>query len=183
MAVVVVAFMAIAGSAAAPVARARGRPAPMDGNFQRRKFLYSGLMPMLLMRPLASLAVGEYLPPGMESDEFKRLDARATEFKRQQLAYKSKWNSSVQELLGARTDAELLAAFKNLREVFNGTGNGFLPEGVSRDDFLRQCRRKEREMENKGLWQKPVRMEFLDLKMAIDKSQRPKGMGDSPSFG
>ncbi|KAG8469444.1 hypothetical protein KFE25_005899 [Diacronema lutheri] len=152
-----------------------------------RRCLVGSFAPLLALRPLASLAAADlpYLPPGQETEEFKSLDARATAFKREQIKYASDWQQLTSRLVSATTDAEAIDAFVALKKAFRESGRSNLPEGVSRDAFLKKVRRKQREMEADGKWEKPVRMEFLELKTAIDTSLRPKGMSDSgaPTFG
>lgn len=148
-----------------------------------RRCMVGGLVPLLALQPLASLAADRYLPPGQETEEFKSLDARATAFKRAQMLYRENWEELTDQLMGSKDDAEVAMALAALKKAFRENGEGNLPEGVSRDSFLRQVRRKQRQMEEKGMWDKPVRLQFLDLKTAIDTSKRPKSMSDGPVFG
>lgn len=149
-----------------------------------RRCLIAGAAPLLALYPLASLAKTEkYLPPGQETEEFKTFDARATAFKRAQLQYKQTWQKLTDQLLSATNDAEAIEAFAALKKAFLENGERNLPEGLSRDAFLRQVRRKQREMEAKGMWEKPVRMEFLELKTGIDSSLKPKSASDGPVMG
>eukprot|EP00307_Rebecca_sp_RCC1486_P010108 CAMPEP_0119414680 /NCGR_PEP_ID=MMETSP1335-20130426/7120_1 /TAXON_ID=259385 /ORGANISM="Chrysoculter rhomboideus, Strain RCC1486" /LENGTH=189 /DNA_ID=CAMNT_0007439567 /DNA_START=29 /DNA_END=598 /DNA_ORIENTATION=- len=148
-----------------------------------RRGMLGSFLPVLAMRPLATLAVTQYLPPGSETEDFKALDSRASDFERKQAAYRAEWKARVNGLLSAQSDAEVLAAFDTLRASFRKTGGSNLPEGVSRDAFLKTCRRKEREMEAAGMWGKEVSLSFLDLKTEIDKSRAPKKMGEGPAFG
>lgn len=143
-----------------------------------RRGLLGAFLPVLAMRPLATLAVSEYLPPGSETEEFKALDSRATEFERKQLAYRKEWQQRVEALTSSTTDEQVLAALEGLRQSFRKTGDGNLPEGVSRDAFLRTVRRKQRDMEAAGLWGKDVRLSVLDLKTCIDSARAPKRMGE-----
>eukprot|EP00304_Pavlova_gyrans_P009310 CAMPEP_0206044034 /NCGR_PEP_ID=MMETSP1466-20131121/11353_1 /ASSEMBLY_ACC=CAM_ASM_001126 /TAXON_ID=44452 /ORGANISM="Pavlova gyrans, Strain CCMP608" /LENGTH=174 /DNA_ID=CAMNT_0053418913 /DNA_START=93 /DNA_END=617 /DNA_ORIENTATION=- len=150
----------------------------------KRRDAFLAALPILAMRPLATLALSEYLPPGEETQEFKSLDQRATEFKRKQLSYKKKWEELTDKFAAARDDEEAMASLKAFQNAFFEEGNANLPEGVSRDAFLRTIRRKQKDLEAKDQWQKPVRMRFLDLKTAIDQSRRPKGMNDgAPVMG
>jgi hypothetical protein len=140
----------------------------------RRCAIGVAALPLLGLAPLASIAKEaiSYLPPGEETEEWKTLDARAAEFRKKQQEYKKVWEGITAAFIAAPDDETALAALTNLKTAFDGAGS--LPESVSRDTFLKTVRRKQREMEAAGKWSKPVRMQVLELKTAIDVSQRPK---------
>jgi hypothetical protein len=149
-----------------------------------RRCAVGSALPLLALRPLASLAATPYLAPGQETEEFKSLDARASEFKRKQLAYKKQWEEITARFISAPSDDKAFESLGELQRIFRESGEK-LPEGLSRDAFLKTVRRKQRDMEAAGKWEKPVRMRVLELKTAIDNSLKPKGMSDNgtPVFG
>ncbi|KAJ1627331.1 hypothetical protein T492DRAFT_1025926 [Pavlovales sp. CCMP2436] len=144
-------------------------------SISRRGLLAATAVPLFAF-PLASLAA-PYLPPGSETDDFKSLDKSATDFKRRQIQYKATWAELTDKLLAAKSDDESIEVIGAMQKAFL-EGGGSLPEGVSRDTFLRSVRRKQKAMEAIGMNEKPVRMSVLALKSTIDVSRKMKGMND-----
>ena len=109
-------------------------------------------------------------------DEFKANEAKAMEFKRQQLAVKKEFNIALDKFLSEANDEDSLV--KDLNElqklVVRAAG---LPLGIKKEELFKIIRSKKA----KGFWPTPVEIAYQSLQGEIRFQQNPnidKEMGN-----
>ena len=109
------------------------------------------------------------------TDEFKANEARAMEFKRQQLAVKKEFNTVLDRLIVESNDADALVKdLTDLKMLVARTGG--LPLGIKKDEVFKVIRSKKA----KGFWPTPVEIAYQSLISEISFQQSPnldKDMG------
>ena len=87
------------------------------------------------------------------TEEFKANEAKAMEFKRQQLLVKGKFTKVIERLTTvSKTEAELVADINELQDLVMRTGG--LPLGIKKDELIKTIRRKK----SAGFW--PTSVEY-----------------------
>lgn len=109
------------------------------------------------------------------TDEFKANEARAMEFKRQQLLVKKEFNTVLDRLIVESNDADALVKdLTDLKMLVARTGG--LPLGIKKDEVFKVIRSKKA----KGFWPTPVEIAYQSLISEISFQQSPnldKDMG------
>jgi hypothetical protein len=102
------------------------------------------------------------------TDEFKANEARAMEFKRQQLAVKRDFNAIVETFLAeGNIEEKLVAELQSMKALIAKTGG--LPLGVKKDELFKMIRSKKA----KGYWPTPVEIAYQSLIQEISFQQSP----------
>jgi hypothetical protein len=110
------------------------------------------------------------------TDEFKASEAKAMEFKRQQLAIKKEFATVLDKFLAEPNDGVALENdLKTLKALVAKTGG--LPLGIKKDELYKIIRSKKA----KGFWPTPVEIAYQSLIQEISYQQSPnldKEMGN-----
>ena len=110
------------------------------------------------------------------TDEFKANEAKAMEFKRQQLAVKKEFSSLLDKFLAEGNDSDALENdLKQIKALVAKTGG--LPLGIKKDELFKMIRSKKA----KGFWPTPVEIAYQSLIQEISYQQSPnldKDMGN-----
>lgn len=102
------------------------------------------------------------------TDEFKASEAKAMEFKRQQLAVKKEFATVLEKFLADADDGDVLE--KDLRQLKALIAkNGGLPLGIKKDEVFKIIRSKKA----KGFWPTPVEIAYQSLQQEIKFQQSP----------
>ncbi|KAL3921252.1 MAG: hypothetical protein SGILL_002847 [Bacillariaceae sp.] len=137
----------------------------------RRDILGAGLVSILGVSTLnVPLASAEPRPMYLTepTDEFKANEAKAMEFKRQQLAVKKEFNTALEKFLAEANDSDALENdLKQLKSLVAKTGG--LPLGVKKDELFKVIRSKKA----KGFWPTPVEIAYQSLIQEISYQQSP----------
>jgi hypothetical protein len=110
------------------------------------------------------------------TDEFKASEAKAMEFKRQQLAIKKEFASVVDRFLEESDDADALQKDLNAMQGLVAKTGG-LPLGIKKEELFKIIRSKKA----KGFWPTPVEIAYQSLIQEIRFQQNPnleKDMGN-----
>jgi hypothetical protein len=108
---------------------------------------------ILIGSPAVALADSRPMYLTEPTEEFKANEAKAAEFKRQQLALKKKFLEALDKLLNEKDDEEALETDLNALRLLIVEGTG-LPLGIKKDDLFKQIRTKK----SRGYW--PTRAEI-----------------------
>jgi hypothetical protein len=144
----------------------------------RRDMLGTGMATMigLVSIPMAVSAEPRPMYLTEPTDEFKANEAKAMEFKRQQLAIKKDFNTALDKLLAETNDADALENdLKTLKGLVAKTGG--LPLGIKKEELIKIIRSKKA----KGFWPTPVEIAYQSLLQEISYQQSPnldKEMGN-----
>jgi hypothetical protein len=110
------------------------------------------------------------------TDEFKANEAKAMEFKRQQLVIKKEFTAALDRFLAEPNDGNALENdLKQLKALVAKTGG--LPLGIKKDELFKIIRSKKA----KGFWPTPVEIAYQSLIQEISYQQSPnldKEMGN-----
>eukprot|EP00529_Nitzschia_sp_RCC80_P033623 CAMPEP_0113481982 /NCGR_PEP_ID=MMETSP0014_2-20120614/22686_1 /TAXON_ID=2857 /ORGANISM="Nitzschia sp." /LENGTH=207 /DNA_ID=CAMNT_0000375489 /DNA_START=155 /DNA_END=778 /DNA_ORIENTATION=+ /assembly_acc=CAM_ASM_000159 len=110
------------------------------------------------------------------TDEFKASEAKAMEFKRQQLAVKKEFSVALDKFLAEPNDEDAIVAdLKTLKALI--AKNGGLPLGIKKDELYKIIRSKKA----KGFWPTNCEIAYQSLKGEVSFQQNPnleKDMGN-----
>jgi len=135
----------------------------------------------------AALAIGVALPQQASAeprpmylseptDEFKANEAKAMEFKRQQLAFKKEFVQALEQFQNEGNDeAAIVKDLNTLQGLVAKTGG--LPLGIKKDELFKQIRSKK----GKGFWPTNCEIAYQSLQGEIRFQQSPnldKEMGN-----
>jgi hypothetical protein len=102
------------------------------------------------------------------TDEFKASEAKAMEFKRQQLQIKKEFSSVLDKFLAEPDDEDALVTdLKALKAVIARTGG--LPLGIKKEELFKIIRSRKA----KGYWPTNVEIAYQSLKQEISYQQNP----------
>jgi 5'-deoxynucleotidase YfbR-like HD superfamily hydrolase len=102
------------------------------------------------------------------TDEFKANEAKAMEFKRQQLQIKKEFSTVLEKLLAEPNDeGALVSDLKALKALIAKTGG--LPLGIKKDELYKVIRSKKA----KGFWPTNVEIAYQSLQQEISYQQNP----------
>jgi hypothetical protein len=151
----------------------------------RRDILAAGMASILGIATAAASTVSSPNPAFAEArpmylteptDEFKANEAKAMEFKRQQLLIKKEFTTALENLLAEGNDADALVKDLNtLQGLVAKTGG--LPLGIKKEELFKMIRSKKA----KGFWPTPVEIAYQSLIQEISFQQSPnldKEMGN-----
>lgn len=102
------------------------------------------------------------------TDEFKANEAKAMEFKRQQLLIKKEFQASLERFVAESNDSDALVTdLKDLQRLIAQTGG--LPLGIKKEELFKVIRSKKA----KGFWPTPVEVAYQSLIAEISFQQSP----------
>mmetsp|Transcript_13323 Transcript_13323/g.36820 ORF Transcript_13323/g.36820 Transcript_13323/m.36820 type:complete len:189 (-) Transcript_13323:517-1083(-) len=134
----------------------------------RRVFLESIGAAAAFLTPLAANAEPRPMYLTEPTDEFKANEAKAMEFKRQQLMVKREFAAALEKLTAEPNNAEALVDdLKMLKALVAKTGG--LPLGIKKDDMVKIIRSKKA----KGFWPTEVEVAYQSLIAEIAFQQSP----------
>lgn len=148
IALLILAVFASDASAFVPISAPATAATTSQLDASRRELLeQTAALAVLVGSPAAALAEPRPMYLTEPTDEFKANEAKAMEFKRQQLAQKKKFLEALDKLLNEKDDeAALESDLVDLRSlIVESTG---LPLGIKKDDLYKQIRTKKA----KGYW-------------------------------
>eukprot|EP00980_Cylindrotheca_fusiformis_P004526 scaffold961_cov122-Cylindrotheca_fusiformis.AAC.34 len=145
----------------------------------RRDILLSaGSAALLVALPQAASAASATPRPMYltePTDEFKANEAKAMEFKRQQLLIKKEFTAALEKFVAEDSNEEaLIQDLTELKRLVIKTGG--LPLGIKKDELFKTIRTKKA----KGFWPTPVEIAYQSLISEISFQQSPnldKDMG------
>lgn len=118
--------------------------------------------------PMAANAEARPMYLTEPTDEFKANEAKAMEFKRQQLAVKKDFAAVLEKFLADANDSDVLE--QDLRQLKALVAkNGGLPLGIKKDELFKVIRSKKA----KGFWPTPVEIAYQSLQQEIRFQQSP----------
>lgn len=111
------------------------------------------------------------------TDEFKQNEAKAAEFKRQQLIAKKEFVAALDKLTSESNDADALV--KDLKEIQALVAKtGGLPLGIKKEEVYKMIRSKKA----KGFWPTPVEVAYQSLIQEVSFQQSPNLEKDLGNF-
>ena len=117
----------------------------------RRNFLEAAGAAAFFVGPMAALAEPRPMYLTEPTDEFKQNEAKAAEFKRQQLIAKKEFLAALDKLTTESNDADALVKdLKDIQALVAKTGG--LPLGIKKEEMYKMIRSKKA----KGFWPTPV---------------------------
>ena len=117
----------------------------------RRSFLEVAGAAAFFVGPMSALAEPRPMYLTEPTDEFKQNEAKAAEFKRQQLIAKKEFLAALDKLTAESNDADALV--KDLKEIQALVAKtGGLPLGIKKEELYKIIRSKKA----KGFWPTPV---------------------------
>ncbi len=117
----------------------------------RRNFLEAAAAAAFFLGPTSAFADSRPMYLTEPTDEFKENEAKAAEFKRQQLLAKKEFVAAVDKLTAESNDADALVKdLKDLQALVAKIGG--LPLGIKKEELYKIIRSKKA----KGFWPTPV---------------------------
>ena len=152
----------------------------LSATSSRRDILGAGLVSIVGISTTLNVPSARAEPRPMyltePTDEFKANEAKAMEFKRQQLAIKKDFSAVLEKFLAEGNDSDALENdLKQLKALVAKTGG--LPLGIKKDELFKVIRSKKA----KGFWPTPVEIAYQSLIQEISYQQSPnldKDMGN-----
>lgn len=128
----------------------------MSNSNRRQVLLQSGVGLMSAFSiPMQALAEPRPTYLTEPTDEFKQNEAKAMEFRRQQLEQKKKFTTVLDKLQTSSTEKDLVDNLQDLRSLVVQTAG--LPGGLKKDDVIKQVRAKKA----KGFWPTNVEIAYV----------------------
>ena len=128
------------------------------------------------MNPKQAIAEARPMYLTEPTDEFKANEAKAMEFKRQQLLIKKEFTSVLDQLLSEPNNEDAMVKdLKQLKGLIAKTGG--LPLGIKKDELYKIIRSKKA----KGYWPTNVEIAYQSLQQEVSYQQNPnleKDMGN-----
>ncbi|KAG7364463.1 hypothetical protein IV203_037665 [Nitzschia inconspicua] len=135
-----------------------------------------GIVAVLTGAPVVADAENRPMYLTEPTDDFKANEAKAMEFKRQQLAIKKEFSAILEKFLAEPNDGDALEKdLRTLKALVAKTGG--LPLGIKKDELFKVIRSKKA----KGFWPTPVEIAYQSLIQEISYQQSPnldKEMGN-----
>lgn len=143
----------------------------------RRIFLEAAAAAAAFLGPAAASAEPRPMYLTEPTDEFKDSEAKAAEFKRQQLAAKKAFTTALDKLVAESNDEDaLIKDLKDIQALVAKTGG--LPQGIKKEEMYKIIRTKKAE----GFWPTAVEVAYQSLKAEISFQQSPNVEKDLGNF-
>jgi hypothetical protein len=150
----------------------------LSASSRRDIFVFTGLFGISAISAAPYSANAEARPMYLTepTDDFKANEAKAMEFKRQQLAIKKEFSTVLEKFLAEPDNGDALEDdLRTLKALVAKTGG--LPLGIKKDELFKIIRSKKA----KGFWPTPVEIAYQSLIKEISFQQSPnldKEMGN-----
>jgi hypothetical protein len=144
-----------------------------DGRPSRRALLQSAFVASALLSGATGVSAASYEYLEEPTEAFKENERKAMEFRKEQLAIKTKFKRVLDRLTNdSKSEQDIVDCLEDLKVLVQATGG--LPVGLKKDEVIKSIRAKKKITTD---WSTPMEISYKSLIREIEYQQSPNSGG------